>query len=705
MKSGSWKAPFLFIWRVILYLPKKLGNSIIDPTPRTIVRWAILGIVALTLFASVIVYPHGYNWVVKGANQLLEKNSYTSAYQFDLVEERDFNLGLDLQGGAHLVYEADLSNTELDVEDEAETLAILRDRIERRVNGLGVSEPLVQVAGNSRLVVELAGVDSDTAIDQIGETPLLEFREQNTDPPRELTVEERAELDAYNATQEDKATEAYVRVQSGVESFEDVAREVSEDSATASKGGDLGVVSEPAVLQAMEGTLIGKVVPEVVDTGAGYFILRVDDRVQKGVENEVSHILICYTGAAQCENSRTREEALALANEIGAELTPQNFASKATEFSNDPTASQNQGNLGWVAPATVVESFEEAANTLAIGEISEPIESEFGFHLIYKTNERPFNEVSAHGIIFDKRIAEDILPEQDEWKNTGLGGSNISDAQLTFTQTTNAPQVSIQFDEEGTKMFADLTTKYIGKPIAIYLDGQAISIPTVQTAITNGQAVITGSFGVEEARELARSLKDGALPVTINLIQQQTVGASLGAESLQKSLKAGLIGLIVVALFMIFYYRLLGLVAVLALALYGLVTLMIFKYVGVTLTLSGLAGFLLSIGMAVDANVLVFERFREERAKGKDLKESVDASFDRAWPSIRDGNISTLLTCFILGWFGTSLIKGFAVTLAIGILVSMFSAVIVTRFLLKLIIAWPIRKWTFLFASGFRLKG
>jgi preprotein translocase subunit SecD len=276
---------------------------------------------------------------------------------------------------------------------------------------------------------------------------------------------------------------------------------------------------------------------------------------------------------------------------------------------------------------------------------------------------------------------------------------------LTFDQQTNQPQVGLRFDEVGTKLFAELTKRNLGKQMAIYLDGQAISAPTVQSEITTGQAVITGNFNVDTARDLARQLKDGALPVSISLVQQQNVGASLGAESLQRSLYAGLIGILFVVLFMILYYRGLGFMAILGLSVYTVLGLAVFKLVGTTLTLSGIAGFLLSIGIAVDANVLVFERFREERLRGRTVYDAMETAFSRAWPSIRDGNMSTLITCFILAYMGTSIIQGFAITLAVGIVVSLFTAMIVTRYLLRLVLAWRVRDWTLLFGSGLRLRG
>ena len=235
-------------------------------------------------------------------------------------------------------------------------------------------------------------------------------------------------------------------------------------------------------------------------------------------------------------------------------------------------------------------------------------------------------------------------------------------------------------------MFEEITSRNVDKIVGIFLDKQPISLPRVQQAITGGQAVITGTFDVQEAKLLAQRLNAGALPVPINLVSQQTVGASLGEIAIQRSLRAGLYGFALVALFMILYYRLPGLIAIVALLMYVAFVLAIFKLWPVTLTLAGIAGFILSIGMAVDANILIFERLKEELRLGKSLPQAMQAGFERAWTSIRDSNVSSLITCVILSWFGTSMVKGFALTLAIGIVVSMFSAITVTRTFLRMII-------------------
>ena len=273
---------------------------------------------------------------------------------------------------------------------------------------------------------------------------------------------------------------------------------------------------------------------------------------------------------------------------------------------------------------------------------------------------------------------------------TGLSGSQVKKAQLVFDPQTGQPQVGLELNEEGARMFAEITKRNIGKRVAIYLDGLPISVPVVQTEISNGQAVITGGFDPNEAKLLATRLNSGALPVPIHLISQQTVGASLGTASLAKSLKAGVYGLVFVALFMIIFYRLPGLVSVLALAIYVVIVLAIYKALPVTLTLAGIAGFILSLGIAVDANILIFSRMKEELLAGKQLGAAIHEGFLRAWLSIRDSHVTTLLGAGVLYIFTTSIVKGFALTLSVGVLVSLFTAISVTRLMLVLCVG----KWT-----------
>ncbi len=276
---------------------------------------------------------------------------------------------------------------------------------------------------------------------------------------------------------------------------------------------------------------------------------------------------------------------------------------------------------------------------------------------------------------------------EENFQPTGLTGAYLTRANVEYDQSQqtlrNDPIVSLTFNDEGSKLFEEISSRNVGKPLAIVLDGLIVTAPTVQDAIAGGNAIITGVGDIREAKLLAIQLNAGALPVPISLIEQRTIGPTLGRLSLIASLIAGMVGLILVALFMLFYYRLPGLAAVLALGIYAFLTLAIFKLIPVTLTLSGIAGFILSIGMAVDANILIFERMKEERRKGVPINSVIAEGFSRAWTSIRDSNMASLITAAIL-YFGTmGLVRGFAITLAIGILVSMFTAIILTRTLLK----------------------
>jgi preprotein translocase subunit SecD len=270
-----------------------------------------------------------------------------------------------------------------------------------------------------------------------------------------------------------------------------------------------------------------------------------------------------------------------------------------------------------------------------------------------------------------------------EFIATNLTGRYISGARLEFNPTTQAPQVAISFNDEGGKIFEQMTAANVGKQIGIFLDGQLIEAPTVQQQISGGQAVITGRFTLTQARELVQRFNAGALPAPINLVNQRTVSPTLGIDSMRKGIIAGAIGTILVMIFMVLYYGLFGVFSALALLIYIPITLGIFKLIPITLTLAGLAGFILTIGMAVDANILIFERIKEETKRGLPYAAAIEEGFRRAWSSIRDSNVSTIITAAILYYFTSSFIKGFALTLLIGVLVSMFSAISVTRTFLR----------------------
>jgi len=276
---------------------------------------------------------------------------------------------------------------------------------------------------------------------------------------------------------------------------------------------------------------------------------------------------------------------------------------------------------------------------------------------------------------------------------TNLTGADLAESSVVFDQNTGKPAVSLTFTKEGGDKFAKITGDNVGKPVAIVLDNEVVSAPNVQEKIVGGTAQITGSFTLDEAKKLSIQLNAGALPVPVKVVEERTIGATLGVESISKSIIAGLVGLGMVILFMILAYGKLGLVADIGLIVFGVITLALYKLIPVVLTLPGIAGFLLSVGMAVDSNILIFERFKEEKGKHSTISDALEVSFGRAWDSIRDANIATLLTAFILAnpldWnflHTSGSVRGFAITLALGIGISLFTGIIVSRNLLRLFV-------------------
>ena len=504
---------------------------------------------------------------------------------YNVLNKLKINLGLDLQGGIHLEYKADVSQIDGTKVDAA--MQAVQDVIERRVNAFGVAEPSIYTTksgSEQRLVVELAGIkDIDAAMNMIKATPVLEFKEEG--PADESQKIPQDVLDKFNADAKNKAEDLLKKVLAGGD-FTQLAKDNSEDPGSKATGGDLDFAKK------------GMFVPEF-------------DKV----------------------------------------LFDPNFKDGAV----------------W----------------------PELVETSFGWHIIKKIEQRGEGDnLEVHGAHI--LIAKKTQPESTgvSYVSTGLTGKNLTGASVKFGgQGISTPEVLLQFDSEGTKLFADLTKKNLGKTIAIFLDGKIISAPRVQAEITDGSAQITGNFTTTEANNLVKNLNEGALPVPLEgPIYKLRVDSYLGAISLEKSLKAGMIGLILVIIFMLIYYRFLGLIASIALIIYSGIMITIFKLFGITLTLSGIAGFILSIGMAVDANILIFERTKEEIRRGRNILSALSEGFKRAWTSIRDGNISSLLTAAILYIMGTGFLKGFAASLFIGVLVSMFTAIVITRTLLNFFI-------------------
>jgi protein-export membrane protein SecD len=587
--------------------------------------------------------------------------------------ETPYRLGLDLQGGTHLVYEADMSG--IANSEQGMALEGVRDVIERRVNAFGVSEPMVTTAQGNRVIVDLAGVlDVTEAIKQIGETPILEFKEENTEVGRAATPEEQKIIDEKNSTERAQASDILTRAKK-----EDWATLMTEFNGTS-----LGLVSaDNAAYGDLVGAVMsgytkeGKVVGKVVETKEGLNIVRFVKK-EESKKMQLSHILICYQGKISCTSGLSAIDANLQLTNLKKELTTENFSEKAKAYSTDPGTKEEGGYLGWVEPGQTVPAFELAATNTPVGQISEVVETDFGYHVIYKKAEEPVTVYQLERILVHLTTLNDIAQVSDPWKATGLTGQQLKTASVEFDQSTGAPHVSLQFNNEGADLFGEITNRNLGKQVAIFLDGSPISTPVVQDAIYGGQAIITGKFSLEEAKLLAQRLNAGALPVPVKLLSQQTVGPILGQASLDKSIIAALAGFGLVALFMLVMYQLPGFLAVVALALYAVLNLLVYRIFGVTISLSGIAGLVLSIGMAVDANVLTFERIKEELRAGRDLRSAIDEGHHRAWPAIRDGHLTTLIASLVLYTFSSSFIKGFALTLSVGVLFSMFTAVTVT---------------------------
>lgn len=319
--------------------------------------------------------------------------------------------------------------------------------------------------------------------------------------------------------------------------------------------------------------------------------------------------------------------------------------------------------------------------------------------------EKAINLIGATPLLefkIQKDGVSSTTPAEEIFADTGLTGSLLKKARLEFNPSTGEPVVSLEFNQDGKVLFGDITKKNVGKVLAIFLDGTPLSVPVIREEIKDGKAQVSGSFTAEEAKKLVRDLNFGALPLKIELVGTQTVGASLGSGAIDASMKAGVISFIIISIFLILWYRLPGLVASVALAIYTVLNLVAFKLLGVTLTSAGLAGFILSIGMAVDANILIFERMKEELRKGLTLPEAIREGFARAWLSIRDSNSSSIITAIILFYFATSsIIKGFALVFLIGVVISMFTALTVSRTILKAIGIEKTNKFTkFLFGNG-----
>ncbi|HCC83263.1 TPA: protein translocase subunit SecD [Candidatus Uhrbacteria bacterium] len=587
------------------------------------------------------------------------------------IPDNGFTLGLDLKGGVHLVYEADMSA--IPAADRASALNGVRDVIERRANSLGVSESRVETTiadGHYRVIIELPGIqDAAEATKSIGETPVLQFKTPTAKTPTEATPEQQIQIDADQKAQRSAA----VDIMNGAIKGDEVAW--TYDGFVAADDSFYANLIKTFTRKTRVGVVKG-----VYENGSTINVVKY---MSQGSEEtvEASHILVCFAGATKCTQTRTKEEAKTVIDGLKAQATEANFADLAKANSDEPGAATSAGSLGTVKKGMMVQSFEDALFALQDGTISDVVESEFGYHIIYRTSSKKVPTYEFSHFEMPWTTLSDVV-NTDPWENTELSGKDIKSASVAFDQQTNAPFISLTFNAEGAELFGKLTAANVGQVIGIFLDGEPVTTPVVNQAIYGGTAQITGNFTLAEAKTTAERLNAGALPVPINVLSQQTIGPTLGQASLDASLKAAFIAFLLISLFMVLYYRLPGFLAIVALLIYSAINLTLYKIFGVTITLSGIAGFVLSVGIAVDANVLIFERLKEELWSGRDLPTAIVEAAKRAWPSIRDGNATTLIATFILFTMGTSFIKGFALTLMIGIFVSLFCAMVITRSLL-----------------------
>lgn len=687
-----------------------------------------------------------------------QKQQELAPFTPEAILSSSINLGLDLQGGSQLDYKMDLRK--VPEADQAMVVDGILNVINRRVNSLGVAEPNIytsDVGNEKHIIVELAGIeDLEEAKNIVGKTIQLEFKEQAEEEQADAELEAEVEANAQSlldrvlaggdfrvlGQEEQQANPGRVFF---FEESEFKYRDEITDGNFAPRLFELEPGQTLDRLIDSSGAMTIDESGEFVSGPKGYYVVQTTEKRDQERTNEyprsvkVRHILVSYKDAQQSTSDRSEEEAKARAEEVIQKLNDgADFAELATEYSDDETNANTGGVLD--APVvkdegTYVKEFEDAAIAFQkTGDMTTtPIKSPFGYHII-KADE--ITEARTETVT-EPQVKYMIVyysAAPDPWQETGLDGSHFVRADVEFTQNTLQPVVSIIFDDEGAKMFEELTRKNLGKPFAIFVGGQLISAPNVNEVISGGRAQISGQFTVDQANELARDLNTGAIPAPITLAGQYNIGATLGHDALDSSLSAAWIGLLILALFMILMYRLPGVLATVALGLYTsllvflikvsmditwalILAVVLFVYLvmqilksresgaekaiaailacfilffaafilstPVVLTLAGIAGIILSIGMAVDANILIFERIKEELREGRPLTASIEVGFDRAWSSIRDSNFSSLITCGILFYFGTSIIQGFAFNLAAGILVSMFTAITITKTFLE----------------------
>ena len=566
-------------------------------------------------------------------------------------------LGLDLQGGIDLRYQAALKDavTGEPLKPTLDQMRSLQKTIESRVNASGLGRPIIQILGDDRLLIQLSGVrDTARAKSLIGETARLEIKHRVFNVSRSIDKIAPEDILDVRVTTLEATTTPPAPAPAG---------EPATSTAT----------TTPASVPMLEITFTESAAEEFA---------RVVERLE-----ESTHPILgteqrsAETGQVVAGSGRVFLNFL--------ELSVRGGTSSAVQLPYSPVAVLPDGTVFALRSEPYIRRVE-GSTTYAIsliGAVEDVAEAEAMF-----------------GGVPELRLTE-TLGKLDE--DIGLTGEDLARAYAGTHQTTGLPIVNLEFKAEGSRKFGEVTTRIAqtSEVTPFILDGVELMAPGAQRAILTGTAFVESpNFTIERVRDIALLLESGRLPIPIELIRERTVDAILGSDSLAKSVVAGLAGLALVLLFMVLYYRLPGVVAAAALMIYGTLLLAIFKLAPLTLELSGVAAAILSIGMAVDANILIFERMKEELRTGRTLLSAINIGFNRAWPAIRDSNVSTLITCAILFWFAdtldASIVKSFALTLAIGVAVSMFSAIMVSRTFLRVLTATPLNRRLGLFAPA-----
>lgn len=674
--------------------------------------WSRLALVGgCTLLAVLFAIP-GTSW---GNNWFGEK-----------MQQYTVTLGLDLAGGTELDYKIDLSdaiaqNDDSDPQNDVNLDSIaesVRDALEQRVNPAGVGEimvkrsqindeqhVLIQMPPSSNVEQAKADAERDNRLEFFAEDPSLETETRSAIQQQQRTI---------NVSNWDRRV---AELADGKKVIHQLFEPRWSDE-----------IHDPNIKEALLAARANTILPDLTETQTELeytidengqmeikdmprpllAIVKVNSNTQESREKTVAasatarHILFGFPGATRAtddvkyaDEQTARVEAEKMLQRLQTEGVD-NFAELAKEFSTEGAAQQSGGDLGTFSPGQMVPAFDEVIfSTTESQLIDHVVETEFGFHVIEVLSITPEHKETS----LEPRVGYELLGwDRSElgWRETGLGGAQMESSVVGYDEI-GQPIVNLLFNKEGGDMFAEITGEVAsrncnGGPcrLGIKVGGEWITTPTVREKIIGTSAQISGNFTFESAKELSDGLNLGAIDAPVKLAGQITIEPSLGADQFQKSLRAGALGLLTTILFMLVSYRFAGVIAAIALLLYTGLYIFILKFWPesfggpVVVSLAGMAGIALSIGLAVDGNILIFERMQEELKDGRSLRESIELGFDRAWNAIRDSNLTTLITCLILYNLGSAMIRGFAVTLIVGTLLSMFTALKVSRNLLLL---------------------